>query len=246
MGNRNHDFRDWLHWYNNKCRFKLTIDEFQKIIFIALNIFLYLCFFYVIIGPSWSSSYGSWIYNYLCNPYLSLLNCEFEPCLWRSVLDTTLCDKVCQWLATCHSSVVFSWYSSFLYQYSWNIVESGVNTINQPTIYLITYVFHSIITENVFILTRQRYGLTPDIGAHLYRILDSYGINPRFLERTDQSFCPRIPIPQNRPMGGPVNLPMMQLPNVIVHPPMVEIMTQFWKTLKLANCLIFRNKQQKI
>ena len=26
--------------------------------------------------------------------------CEFESRLWRDVLDTTLCDKVCQWLAT--------------------------------------------------------------------------------------------------------------------------------------------------
>jgi len=26
--------------------------------------------------------------------------CEFEPRLWRGLLDTTLCDKVCQWLAT--------------------------------------------------------------------------------------------------------------------------------------------------
>ena len=34
-------------------------------------------------GPSWW--YGS---------------CEFERRSWRVVLDTTLCDKVCQWLAT--------------------------------------------------------------------------------------------------------------------------------------------------
>jgi hypothetical protein len=27
-------------------------------------------------------------------------HCEFEPRSWRGVLDTTLCDKVCQWLAT--------------------------------------------------------------------------------------------------------------------------------------------------
>jgi hypothetical protein len=27
-------------------------------------------------------------------------SCEFEPCSWRGVLDTTLCDKVCQWLAS--------------------------------------------------------------------------------------------------------------------------------------------------
>jgi hypothetical protein len=29
-----------------------------------------------------------------------LLSCEFEPRSWRGVFDTTLCDKVCQWLAT--------------------------------------------------------------------------------------------------------------------------------------------------
>jgi hypothetical protein len=51
-------------------------------------------------GPSWSWSYGSWIYNYLCNL------CLLPPTLWvwippkLGVLDTTLCDKVCQWLAT--------------------------------------------------------------------------------------------------------------------------------------------------
>ena len=28
-------------------------------------------------------------------------SCEFESRSWPSVLDTTLCDKVCQWLATC-------------------------------------------------------------------------------------------------------------------------------------------------
>jgi hypothetical protein len=27
-------------------------------------------------------------------------SCEFEPRSWRGVLDTTLCNKVCQWLAT--------------------------------------------------------------------------------------------------------------------------------------------------
>ena len=27
-------------------------------------------------------------------------SCEFEPHSWRGVLDTTLCDNVCQWLAT--------------------------------------------------------------------------------------------------------------------------------------------------
>jgi hypothetical protein len=49
-------------------------------------------------GPSWSWSYGSWIYNYLCNQCLSPLM------LWVQVLIrarcTTLCNNVCEWLAT--------------------------------------------------------------------------------------------------------------------------------------------------
>ena len=49
-------------------------------------------------GPSWPWSYGSWIYNYLCNQCLSPLM------LWIRISIrercATLCDKVCQWLAT--------------------------------------------------------------------------------------------------------------------------------------------------
>ena len=50
-------------------------------------------------GTSWSWSYGSWIYNYLCNQCLSPLTLWVWIPLMASVLDTTLCDKVCQWLA---------------------------------------------------------------------------------------------------------------------------------------------------
>jgi hypothetical protein len=46
-------------------------------------------------GPLWLWSHGSWIYNYLCNQYISPL--------WVWILlrvrCATLCDKVCQWLA---------------------------------------------------------------------------------------------------------------------------------------------------
>ena len=48
--------------------------------------------------PSWPWSYGRWIYNYLYNQCISPLM------LWVRisirVKCTTLCDKVCQWLAT--------------------------------------------------------------------------------------------------------------------------------------------------
>ena len=41
----------------------------------------------------------SWIYNYLCNQCLSPLTLWVRTLLRRGVLNTTLCDKVCQWLA---------------------------------------------------------------------------------------------------------------------------------------------------
>ena len=49
---------------------------------------------------SWSWSYGSWIYNSLCNQCRSPLKLWVQTRSWRCVLDTILCDKVCQWLAT--------------------------------------------------------------------------------------------------------------------------------------------------
>ena len=78
--------------------------------------------------PLWL--YGSWIYNYPCNRCLSPLKLWVRTPLRRGVLDTTLCDKVCQLLVT------GQWFSpgipvSFTNengtpQYRWNIIESGV------------------------------------------------------------------------------------------------------------------------
>jgi hypothetical protein len=51
-------------------------------------------------GPSWLWPYGSWIYNYLCNQCLSPLTLWVRTPLRWGALDTTLCDKVCQWRAT--------------------------------------------------------------------------------------------------------------------------------------------------
>ena len=57
-------------------------------------------------GPLCLWSYGSWIYNYLCNQCLSPLTLWVWIPLMRGVLDATWCDKVCQWLA------VGWWFSS--------------------------------------------------------------------------------------------------------------------------------------
>jgi hypothetical protein len=51
-------------------------------------------------GLSWSWTYGSWIYNYLCNQCPSPLQLGVRTPLGRGILDTTLCDKICQLLAT--------------------------------------------------------------------------------------------------------------------------------------------------
>ena len=41
-------------------------------------------------------------------------SCECEPCSWRGVMETTLCDKSLS--VTCDRSVVFHGYSGFLHQ----------------------------------------------------------------------------------------------------------------------------------
>jgi hypothetical protein len=48
---------------------------------------------YISYGPSWPWSYGSWIYNYLCNQCLLPLMSIRARC-------TTWCDTLCQWHAT--------------------------------------------------------------------------------------------------------------------------------------------------
>ena len=51
----------------------------------------------ILMGSSWLWSSGSWIYNYLYNQWLSPL--LFWVRIWIRARCTTLCDKVCQWLA---------------------------------------------------------------------------------------------------------------------------------------------------
>jgi len=63
-----------------------------------LSVFVRMNYVFWLLGPLWSWSYGSWIYNYLCN------QCLLPLMVWVRISIrtrcTTLCDKVCQWLAT--------------------------------------------------------------------------------------------------------------------------------------------------
>ena len=77
-------------------------------------------------GLSWSWSYGSWIYNYLCNQYLSLLR------LWVQTLFMAMCTQYnIMWSSlsvTCDRSVVF-----FLHVLRFPpLLNVALNTINQP------------------------------------------------------------------------------------------------------------------
>ena len=66
------------------------LPNFSSVSHLSLSNFL---FFW---GPSWPWSHGSWIYNYLCNRCLSPLILLVQIPLRER--NTTLCDKVCQWL----------------------------------------------------------------------------------------------------------------------------------------------------
>ena len=81
----------------------------------------------------WPWSYGSWIYNYLCNQCLSSLM------LWVrisiGVRCTTLCDKVCQWLAVGQwfslSTLVTSIDKTDCHDITEILLKVALNTINQ-------------------------------------------------------------------------------------------------------------------
>ena len=70
-----------------------TIKLFVVLYYIVTSVLMYFIF-----KTKGTWSYGSWIYNYLCN------HCQSPLMLWVRISSrarcTTLCDKVCQWLAT--------------------------------------------------------------------------------------------------------------------------------------------------
>jgi len=83
-------------------------------------------------GPSWPWLHGSWIYNCQCNQCLSPLTLRVRIPLSRGVLDTTLCDIVCQWLATVRFSpgtTVSSTKKTSLHEITEILLKVVLNTI---------------------------------------------------------------------------------------------------------------------
>ena len=86
---------------------------------------------------SWSWTYSSWIYNYLSNQGISPLTLWVRTPFRRRVLDTTLCDKVCQWLATgpwfSLGTPVSSTYKTYLQDITEILLKLALNTIIKLT-----------------------------------------------------------------------------------------------------------------
>ena len=90
------------------------------------------------ISTSWPWSYGSLIYNYLCNQWLSALTFWVRMPAWRCIFDITLRYKVCQWLV-----ILDRWFSPDTLLSSTNktdrhdmteiLLKMALNTINQET-----------------------------------------------------------------------------------------------------------------
>ena len=114
------------------------------------NNFGHLACFKLKYGQSWSWSYGSWIYNYLCNQCLSPLK------LWvRIPLVYSIQHYVKSVSVTCNRLLVFSGCSCFLHQenwpprYSWNIAESGIKQ-HSLTPEISTFGYTAFFCFNIF------------------------------------------------------------------------------------------------
>ena len=108
--------------------------------------FVYLNFFLccsLILRGRLGSNHDSWIYHYLCNQCPSPLTLWVWTCSRRDVLDTTLCDKVRQWLTTVQGfssgTAVSSTNKTNHHDIAEILLKMASNTIN---LILIFYVSH--------------------------------------------------------------------------------------------------------
>jgi hypothetical protein len=119
-------------WFLSKSDIKLY-KIWHKNIFVndlLIDVLIFTC---KLEEPSWSWSYGSWIYNYICNQCLSPLMLWVRIPLRRGVFDTTLCDKVCQWFLP--GTPVFST-NTHLLRNKQNKYSKHIRTINfEPVAY---------------------------------------------------------------------------------------------------------------
>ena len=110
---------------------------------------------YLLGGPLWSWSYGSWIYNYLCNQCLSSLK------LWVWTPFMAMCTPVFFTNKTVHRNITEI------------LLKAALNTINQPSqqSVLVTNWFpKSYLKKNgaIFVLWRNLHLFDPLSGHQCY------------------------------------------------------------------------------
>ena len=135
-------------------------------------------------GLSWPRSYGSWIYNYMCNLCLLPLKSWVRVQIRRGVLDTKLCDIVDQWLAT------GLWFSLGTQVSSINktdhhvitkiLLKVALNTINQNPInwekFLNQLLQHNKVLIYEFIKKKKKiisFSIIPDTCTYMYLFSDT-------------------------------------------------------------------------
>jgi hypothetical protein len=111
-----------------------------------------------------SSSYGSWINNYLCNQCISPLMLWVLIPLMRGVLDTTLCDKVCQWLAASRFSPIIP-----------------VSSTNKADYHDISEILLKVLLNTITLTRIYTVGCSIDNGILLALCNFDTWIHPRFL-----------------------------------------------------------------
>jgi hypothetical protein len=89
------------------------------------------------------------------------LDCEFEPRSWRSVLDTTLCDKDCHWLTASRwfspSPPVSSTNKTDRHDISEILLKVALNIINQQNQPFHYNIYSNILLVASFVLLRLEY-----------------------------------------------------------------------------------------
>jgi hypothetical protein len=118
---------------------------------------IYKGFIYIQL-PSWLWSYGSWIYNYLCNQRLSPLTLWVLIPFRRSVLDTTLCDnkfvsdlrQVCGFLGILrfHPPIKLTTTIWMKYCLKW---RKHHDPHPNPYSFRCSYVWHYLLLNNVYL-----------------------------------------------------------------------------------------------
>ena len=93
------------------------------------ELFILKLVYYFLRGPSWPWSYGSWIYDYLCNQCLSPLMLRVRISIRARC--TTLCGKVYQWFSP--GTLVSSIYKNDHHDIIEILLKVALNTIKQTT-----------------------------------------------------------------------------------------------------------------